>query len=355
MADNLTLNAGSGGATVATDDVGGVHYPISKLCFGALNTVTMVAAAEGLPVAQEGTWSLTNISGTISLPTGAATEATLSSFSAKVTACNTGAVVVASGVITTITNPVAVTGTFWQATQPVSGTFWQATQPVSAASLPLPTGAATETTLATIAASFATESTLATLDGKVAACNTGAVVIASGTVTANMGTVTADPFGANADAGSATGSISAKLRFIAATGIPVTAQPARAATTDNVGAKLATDAIMNGTSALTPKFAFANVAAAQTDSNVVTAVANKKIRVLQTHVVTGATATNITFNSKPAGAGTAISSLAANAANGGSVRPFSPIGWFETVAGEGLTVTTGAGSTTGIEVVYVEV
>lgn len=35
-------------------------------------------------------------------------------------------------------------------TQPVSGTFWQATQPVSAASLPLPTGAATETTLASI-------------------------------------------------------------------------------------------------------------------------------------------------------------------------------------------------------------
>lgn len=30
---------------------------------------------------------------------------------------------------------VAVTGTFWQATQPVSGTFWQATQPVSATDL----------------------------------------------------------------------------------------------------------------------------------------------------------------------------------------------------------------------------
>lgn len=44
----------------------------------------------------------------------------------------------------------------------------------------------------------------------------------SGTVTANMGTVTADPFGANADAASATGSISAKLRFIASTGIPIT-------------------------------------------------------------------------------------------------------------------------------------
>src|SRR6185503_5744429 len=35
-------------------------------------------------------------------------------------------------------------------------------------------------------------------------------------------TVPSDPFGANADAASATGSISAKLRFIAATGIPVT-------------------------------------------------------------------------------------------------------------------------------------
>jgi hypothetical protein len=82
-----------------------------------------------------------------------------------------------------------VTGTFWQATQPVSftwvgltdtqlrasavpvsltsteisnfpatqavtGTFWQATQPVSAASLPLPSGAATETTLAALNTKF---------------------------------------------------------------------------------------------------------------------------------------------------------------------------------------------------------
>lgn len=45
-----------------------------------------------------------------------------------------------------------VTGTFFQATQPVSGTFFQATQPVSAASLPLPTGATTEATLAELEA-----------------------------------------------------------------------------------------------------------------------------------------------------------------------------------------------------------
>lgn len=37
---------------------------------------------------------------------------------------------------TTVTGSVAVTGTFWQATQPVSGTFFQATQPVSIATMP---------------------------------------------------------------------------------------------------------------------------------------------------------------------------------------------------------------------------
>lgn len=43
------------------------------------------------------------------LPTGASTEATLAALNAKVTAVNTGAVVITSGVITSITNPVAVT------------------------------------------------------------------------------------------------------------------------------------------------------------------------------------------------------------------------------------------------------
>jgi hypothetical protein len=50
-------------------------------------------------------------------------------------------------VVVTARDSIAVTGTFWQATQPVSGTFWQATQPISAASLPLPTGAALDATL----------------------------------------------------------------------------------------------------------------------------------------------------------------------------------------------------------------
>lgn len=106
---------------------------------------------------------------------------------------------------------------------------------------------------------------------------------------------------------------------------------------------------------VTPKYAFANVAAATTDGAVVAAVAGKKIRVLGVVFVAGATATTLTFTSKPAGAGSAKSCLFANAANGGASLPVNDQGWFETVAGEGLSATTGAGSTTGVQVVYIEV
>lgn len=103
------------------------------------------------------------------------------------------------------------------------------------------------------------------------------------------------------------------------------------------------------------KRAKANVAASSTDSTLVAAVAGKRLRVLAMVAVCGATSTDLTFTSKPAGAGTAISPLFANAANGGEVLPFNGAGWFETESGEGLSVTTGAGSATGILVTYIEV
>ena len=49
-----------------------------------------------LAATQSGTWDIADITGTISLPTGAATESTLSTLDGKVTACNTGAVTLAS-------------------------------------------------------------------------------------------------------------------------------------------------------------------------------------------------------------------------------------------------------------------
>lgn len=68
------------------------------------------------------------------------------------------------GTVATITNPVAVTGTFWQATQPVSGTVaatqsgaWNITNVSGTVSLP--TGAATEATLLDIEAALNTPAT----------------------------------------------------------------------------------------------------------------------------------------------------------------------------------------------------
>ncbi|QQS08661.1 MAG: hypothetical protein IPK69_11830 [Phycisphaerales bacterium] len=99
---------------------------------------------------------------------------------------------------------------------------------------------------------------------------------------------------------------------------------------------------------------FANVAASTTDGAVIAAVASKKLRVHALAVVCGGTATTVTFNTKPGGAGTAISATFALPANGIMVLPESLSGWFETSAGQGLSVTTGAGSTVGIQVAYTQ-
>lgn len=53
MVDNVTADAGAGGAVFATDDIGAVHHPFVKLEFGPLDTATIVTATEGLPVTSE--------------------------------------------------------------------------------------------------------------------------------------------------------------------------------------------------------------------------------------------------------------------------------------------------------------
>lgn len=75
-------------------DGSGVTQPVSD-GGGSLTVDGTVAAT------QSGTWNINNISGTVSLPTGAATETTLSSLNSKVTAVNTEAVVVSSSALPT--------------------------------------------------------------------------------------------------------------------------------------------------------------------------------------------------------------------------------------------------------------
>ena len=100
-------------------------------------------------------------------------------------------------------------------------------------------------------------------------------------------------------------------------------------------------------------YAKASIAAATTDGALIAAVAGKKIRVVSLVISPGTTATVSTFNSKPAGAGVAISAPIYPAANQVVPLPFNPAGWFETASGEGLTVTTSAGATTGYQITYV--
>lgn len=123
--------------------------------------------------------------------------------------------------------------------------------------------------------------------------------------------------------------------------------------TDNVGVALQTDIIMNDTTPLTPKFKTVSVAASQTDTSLIAAVASKKLRILCLRAMCGGTATDSTYESD--GGSDTILHVGTYGANGGEVLPFSPVGWFETVAGEALIVTTGAGSTTKYTLVYIEV
>jgi hypothetical protein len=99
--------------------------------------------------------------------------------------------------------------------------------------------------------------------------------------------------------------------------------------------------------------AYDAIAASATDSALVAGVSGKKVRVVAFMINQGDTTPSaVTFNTKPAGAGSAIFPPLKYAANGGTTVPILEAGYFETNVGEGLSVTTGAGSTTGVVVVY---
>jgi hypothetical protein len=126
--------------------------------------------------------------------------------------------------------------------------------------------------------------------------------------------------------------------------------PARTATADAITAKLATDTIQNGLTALTPKFAYLDTSSSG-NQQVVAAVTSKKLRVLSWFASSNG-ATNIFFRSATAGQ---ISGTKYLTQFGGAARAFAPVGHFETTAGEALQVNNSAAVAIGVEVCYVEV
>jgi hypothetical protein len=131
------------------------------------------ATVSGTVTANAGTGTFAVSAASLPLPSGAAT-------SAKQPALGTAGTP-SSDVLTVqgATSMTALKVDGSAVTQPVSGTFWQATQPVSAASLPLPSGAST-------ASNQSTEiSSLSSIDGKLPAS------LVSGRLDVNIGAGTA--------------------------------------------------------------------------------------------------------------------------------------------------------------------
>src|SRR6185437_1975646 len=129
------------------------------------------------PVTQSGTWNITNVSGTVSLPTGAST-------SAKQPALGTAGT--ASSDVITIQGIASMTAV------KVDGSA--VTQPVSAASLPLPSGAATSAKQPALGTAGSASSDVISIQGiasmtAVKVDGSGVTQPVSGTVTANLGTI----------------------------------------------------------------------------------------------------------------------------------------------------------------------
>lgn len=180
MADSSVEVTSGSGTPVDTRTVGtGDHRQVVVLGDPTTNTgVAPVDVTYGLAVDVKRS----------ELPSGAATAArqdtgntSLSSIDGKVTACNTGAVVVSSSALPSGAATSANQDTGNASLSSIDGKTPALGQALAAASVPVVLTAAQVSTLTPPAAitGFATESTLSTLNAKVTAVNTGAVVVSS--------------------------------------------------------------------------------------------------------------------------------------------------------------------------------
>lgn len=148
MADNITLNAGSGGSDIATDqDAGLAHHQYVKVEWGPDNTQTKVdIGASALPI-QDGGNSITvdgtvAVSGTVTVNGSGSTQPISATSLPLPTGAATAAKQPALGTAGTASaDVITVQGIASMTALKVDGSA--VTQPVSAASLPLPSGAST--------------------------------------------------------------------------------------------------------------------------------------------------------------------------------------------------------------------
>lgn len=175
-----TFTYPSSALTLNSESATGAAVPSDALFVGGTDGTNL----RGLAVDTTGKLNINNISGTVSLPTGASTAAKQDSEIALLTTMDADTGAIATSVASVDSKlPSNLTVTSTRLLVDPSGV----TSPVSVASLPLPTGAATAALQSSAigylvnidTATDAGATSAASIDGKITACNTGAVVVSS--------------------------------------------------------------------------------------------------------------------------------------------------------------------------------
>lgn len=357
------------------------------------NRLDIDASGRVTAIVEDGGGSITVDAASLPLPTGAATEATLSTLNGKVTACDTGSVagtVTANAGTNLNTSALALESggnlatiagdTTSLDTKVVVGGGTEAgavrvtiasdstgvltvddgggSLTVDAASLPLPTGAASETTLSTIAGDTTS------LDGKIvvgAGTEAGAVRVTIATDSTGVltvddggGSITVDAASLPLPTGAATESTLSTLngKVTACDTDSVSLVSAIPAGTFIIGATREVSGAMvdQAGNARAVAHAYVNASASGNTQVVAAQGAGVKIRVLSYTLVSAGTV-SVKFQS----ATTDITSLKALVANTGIAATDDPSGLFQTAANEALNINLSAAIAVGVDVTYIPV
>lgn len=155
MSQQYRYPASSASVTIAASGVNGATAPVQSLQVGGQD-----GSGDLQPLSIDASGNLKVSASSLPLPTGAATEATLLNVDTHVVAMSAKL-------------PATLGQKAMAASLAVVIASDQSAVPVSAASLPLPSGAATS------AKQDTGNTSLSSIDGKITACNTGAVVVSS--------------------------------------------------------------------------------------------------------------------------------------------------------------------------------
>jgi hypothetical protein len=378
VADNTTLSVGSGGDTIATDDIGpGVKYQRVKITLGA-DGVSDGDVATGNPMPVSDAGGALTVDGTISAnlnagtnnigdvdiasPLGAGTEAaavrvTVATDSTGVLSIDdNGGSLTVDGTVTANQGTPAATANRWpvQVTDGTDLALVTAAGEVNVLATAQPGTDIGDVTVNNAAGASAVN----IQDGGNSITVDGTVTLGAGT--ANVGDVDiASPLGAGTEAAAvrvtvatdSTGVLSVDDNGGSLT-VDATDLDIRnlVRTQDAVASADTTDAIMQGLTARTPAFAIIDEAASGDNEVVAAQGVGNKIRVIA-YAMVATSAVTATWRS----ATTPISGGMALAANGGVSCGYNPAGWFETAANAALNLNLGAAVSVDGHLTYIVV